>query len=483
MSGEARAFDLIIVGAGTAGITAAIFAAEKGLRVLLLEQAREIGGALLINRGQMSAAGTKLQRDKGIDDSAEKHLADIERLSSGTADMVFARMAVERQGPFIDWLMAEGFEMIGDMPRIIYGQEAYEIPRTYWGKDDGFSILAILQKNLASHLENGQVTLRTGVKVERLLQAASGAVTGVALDDGTSARAKAVLLATGGYGANRELFARLHPGQVLWPGAWRYADGSGIEMGVAVGGVVDHADTYFPNFGGILDHTLEQPRYRSMGGLVPQDREIWEIVVNLNGERFYAEDLGSVDQRAKALAEQPEGRAFVIFDQAIRDCAPNLFHYFNKEKTARFYDENPGVMRSDSLAELAAKTGIAESGLVNTVSVYNAAQAKGGADSLGRLFMPAPIQSPPFYAVAIHAYSVRSFAGLKVDTEFRVIDAQARPIAGLYAVGEVLGNFIVRYGSAGGMSLTPALVFGRMLGEEILPRALSELADDLSRSA
>jgi fumarate reductase flavoprotein subunit len=483
MSGETRAYDVIIIGAGTAGITAAVFAAEKGLRVLLLEQASEIGGALLINRGQMSAAGTKLQREKGIDDTVEKHLADIERLSRGTADMVFARMAVERQGPFIDWLMAQGFEMIADMPRIIYGQEAYETPRTYWGKDDGFSILAILRKSLEPHIANGQVTLRTGVKVERLVQAKDDRVTGVVLDDGTSASAKAVLLATGGYGANRALFARLHPGHVLWPGAWLYADGSGIEMGVAAGGVIDHADTYFPNFGGVLDHTLDQPRYRSMGGLVPQDREIWEIVVNLDGERFYAEDLGSVDQRAKALAEQPEGRAFVIFDQSIRDRAPNLFHYFNKEKTARFYDENPGVARAESLAELAAKTGIEREGLARTVAAYNAAQAAGGGDPLGRLFMPAPIQSPPFYAVAIHAYSVRSFAGLKVDTHFRVIDAQAQPIAGLYAVGEVLGNFIVRYGSAGGMSLTPALVFGRMLGEEILPRVLSEMTENLSRSA
>src|SRR5690606_21442459 len=152
-------YDVVVVGAGPAGLTIAIFAAERGARVALLESADKVGGALLINRGQLSGAGTKLQAERGIVDSPDLHYQDAMRLSRGTSHPEFLRMAVDLQPRFIDWLMEHGFEMADNMPRIIHGHEAYEVARTYWGREDGVSILKVLQPMLEDHVKAGRVDL------------------------------------------------------------------------------------------------------------------------------------------------------------------------------------------------------------------------------------------------------------------------------------------------------------------------------------
>lgn len=459
-------FDIVIVGAGPAGLTAAIFAADRGLSVCLLERADRIGGALLINRGQLSGAGTRLQAARGIEDTPQAHFDDAMRISRGTSDPEFLAIAVALQGPFIDWLMDQGFEMADDMPRVIHGHEAYSVARTYWGKEDGLSILKVLSGLLDAHIASGAVTLRTSTDIDGLVED-RGRICGVMVGDQVC-RARATVLATGGYGANPELFAKLHAGATLWSGSYRHALGRGLELGLAAGGTIIHAEKFLPNFGGVLDHTVDPPRYRAPGGLVPQDRAPWEIVVNTKGERFYAEDDESADRRAALMMAQPSARAFVIYDQPIRDEAPSIFRYFTAEKAARFYDVDGPVARADSLESLARTCGIDPARLSATVAAYNESVAT-GEDALGRRHMPRPIATAPFYALPIASYTVRGFAGLKVDTGFHVLDAQDEPISGLFAIGEILGSNLSGKGGVGGMALSPALAFGRLLGETLQP--------------
>lgn len=458
--------DLVIAGAGPAGLTAALFAADRGLTVCLLDRADEIGGALRINRGQLSGAATRLQAERGIEDSPQAHYDDAMRISKGTSDPEFLAMAVRLQGPFIDWLMDHGFEMADDMPRIIHGHEAYRIARTYWGREDGLSILKVLGRLLEKHLTSGAVSLRTGVDVDGLLQE-DGRIAGLKAGP-CCYRGRATILATGGYGANPALFARLHEGATLWSGSYAHALGRGLELGVEAGGRIIHTDKFLPNFGGILDHTVDPPRYRAPGGLTPQDRAPWEIIVNLAGERFYPEDGCSADQRAALLLEQPQARAFVIYDQAIRHAAPSIFRYFPAEKAARFYQPGGSIVSADSLEALARACDIDPAGLAGTVAAYNQA-VDTGMDVLGRRHMPLPITKGPFYALPIASYTVRGFAGLQVDTRFRVTQADGTPVPGLYAVGEVLGSMLSGKGGVGGMALSPALAFGRYLGETVQP--------------
>src|SRR3546814_5898120 len=173
------------------------------------------------------------------------------------------------------------------MPRVTHGHEAYSLGRTYWGKKEGLSILEVLKPMLDEHVRAGRVTLKLGSDVDGLI--IEDGIVCVLKAAGESFRGRNIVLSTGGYGANPDLFARLHRGATLWPGSSHHATGRGLELGLGAGGSIGHDEKFLPNFGGVLDHTLgapDAPRYRAPGGLVPQDRQPWELIVNLNGERF-----------------------------------------------------------------------------------------------------------------------------------------------------------------------------------------------------
>src|SRR5690606_5322205 len=152
-------YDVVVVGAGTAGLPCAITAAEGGARVLLVEKDAQIGGTLHISGGHMSAAGTRRQAERGIVDSPEEHLADIRRISKGTAREDLIQIQVRHAAETIDWLDDLGFNFAPETPRIIYGHEPYNIPRTYYGRDEGLSILDILLKQLERHKAAYHLTL------------------------------------------------------------------------------------------------------------------------------------------------------------------------------------------------------------------------------------------------------------------------------------------------------------------------------------
>jgi fumarate reductase flavoprotein subunit len=454
-------YDAVIVGAGAAGLAAAVAAADRGARVCLLEGSGEVGGALRISPGPISGAGTRRQAERGIADSPAQHYADAMRASRGGADPAFLSLAVGLQGPLVDWLTDNGFEMAPEAPRVTPGRT----PRAYWGPEGGRSILKVLERLLDAHVAAGRVALHLRAEVAGLI-VEDAVVTGARTTDGREFRGAAVVLTTGGYAANPELFARIHGGARLWSGSDHRAKGAGLELGLEAGGVLVHADKALPNFGGVLDHTLAEPRYRAPGGLAAEVRAPWEIVVNREGRRFYAEDDGDADARAALLQRQPGSQAWVIYDEAIRQAAPSLFSAFPAEKAQAFYEAGGCIVTADSLAGLARGCGLDAAALADTVEAYNRA-VETGEDPLGRRHLPRRIEAAPFHALPIVAYTVRSSAGLKVDTELRVLDAGGRPIARLYAVGEILGALLSGRGGARGMMLTPALAFGRRLGQRL----------------
>ena len=118
MSGNAKSdqWDVIVVGAGTTGLPAATTAAQRGGRVLVVDAAEKIGGTLHVSSGQMSAAGTRLQAEQGIEDSPEKHLEEVMRISRGTIDPVLARLTIFNAAEAFDWLMERGFDVQDPVP-------------------------------------------------------------------------------------------------------------------------------------------------------------------------------------------------------------------------------------------------------------------------------------------------------------------------------------------------------------------------------
>ena len=464
-------YDAIIAGAGTAGIPAAIFASRRGARVLLVEHADKVGGAMHISGGQMSAAGTRLQEANGIVDSADRHFADVMRISNGTADEAMVRLAVENAAETLHWLLDGGFEPLPEHPVLVFGHETYSVPRTYWGADNGRSILRVIGALLSSEMARGNIDLRLQTELVGLERQEDGTVIGIAARDATGAalifHGDNVVITTGGYAASPELFAKYTNGIPLFTHAYPYAQGTGIRLILEAGGKLQNAEKFLPTFGRIEDPD-EPGRIANIVETRPQERLPWEIYVNLDGKRFVAEDTASPDARERAILAQRDLTFWAVYDAAVERQAPGFFHTISPQRVDSLFNTHPSFVRADSLAELAQGTGLDETALIATVTGYNTPLERDEEDPLGRRHRPQPITEPPFQAVKLHGTTNVSFGGVAVDHDFRVL-ANGKPIPNLYAAGEALGFGLVNGNAfASGMGVTPALTFGRLLGQKLL---------------
>ncbi|MBK1789189.1 FAD-dependent oxidoreductase [Prauserella cavernicola] len=464
--------DVVIVGAGTAGLPAAIEAAEHGLRVTVVEQADQVGGTLWRSWAQLSAGGTELQRRKGILDSPRLHFEDAMRISKQTADPELVRLAVEHAPATVDWLMNARFDIHPDAPAILHFHEPYSIPRTYWGRNAGRSVLEVLLPRFERACADGAIDLRLHTTMTALRKDGAQRIAGVTLrtPDGTTTDldAAAVILTTGGYSGNAELFPALTRGAPLVGPGSPTSTGRGILAATDVGAQVRGQDLFLPTYGGVLlaDSTHETEGLDDYPSLTPQQRPPWEIHVNRHGTRFVAEDSHSVDVRETALLEQPRLEFWIIYDEAIRRAAPPLLPTWSDLDLEAAFDRHPSFARAGDVGALAAAAGIDANGLRATVAAYNDAVESGG-DEFGRRHFPAPIGTPPFYAVRNHGTTLKSPAGLAVDHSLRVLGSDGA-FANLYAAGEAIGGSSMSGKSfVSGMSVTPALSFGRMLGRKL----------------
>ncbi|MBL8644112.1 MAG: FAD-dependent oxidoreductase [Rhodospirillaceae bacterium] len=468
-------WDVIVIGGGTAGLPTAIFAAERGARVLLIEKSGVLGGTLDRSAGQIAGAGTVFQEAKSIADSADAHFADIMRISRGTCDPVLARILADNAGATINWLAENGFTTRDNHPVIEGAHEAFSTARYLWGPEGGRSIMKVLVPKTEAAVAAGKITALMHTGAVELTQSSDGAVTGVITEDAWGARTehkgRNVVLASGGCASNPAMFEELHGVPLYARVAYPYSQGKGIALGVSAGGVVRGGEKYLCNSGTVLlDNNFPSPIFAS-AATDPRSRQPWEIIVNRKGERFVREDHPSVDAREHALLKQPGMRSWLIFDQEILDKAPPLLPSVTPDRLPGLFNTHPMFTRADTLAGLAKATSIGPEALVQSVANYNVGQAK-GADVFGRTHLPLPIAKPPFYAVAQQGMTIISFAGLTVDEHLRVTDEDGAPIPNLYAVGEVIGAGATS-GNAytNGMLVTPALTFGRLLGQRILPLA------------
>lgn len=472
-SGQER-YDVIVVGGGSAGLPASIFAAQRGMRVLLVDHADKLGGSLWVATGQMSAAGTRLQRERGISDSPEKHFDDVMRISRGTANPDIVRLAVENAAETFDWLMDQGFEPLPDHPVKGHGHEPYSEARYYWGAEGGISVKNVLVPIVEKLAAQGAIDLRLGASVTQLCQDESGAVTGIMLrtasGDLETLDGGAVVLTCGGYAGNPELYEQLHgvPHYNAWP--YPMSRGAGLQLGIAAGGYMRGADKRFVNFGTLFD-TDEFPAI-PIGRIehFPERRPPWEIYVNASGQRFVREDIPSVDAREMALYHQPDNRYWVIFDQHILENAPPIvIGWSQADLQAAFSKNYPSFVSAETLASLAQSAGIDPQGLEAAVAGFNYG-VETGHDFLGRTHHPVPISQAPFYAIRMQASAISSTIGLAVDKQLRVIREDGPAIPNLYAAGEILGSSqTMGMAACGGMMVTPALTFGRLLGQRLIP--------------
>jgi fumarate reductase flavoprotein subunit len=468
-------YDLIVVGGGNAGMPAAIFAAERGARVLIIEAGAALGGTLFLSSGQMSAAGTKLQKSKGIEDTPELFYDDLMRISKGTVKKDLAWLAAKNSGETFDWLMDNGFDVREGHPVTGTTHEPYSVARYAWGTEGGRSILAVLNQQIGPHIESGAVTPLLGTKASELLMDAGGSVVGVKTVGPAGERdyfGDNIALTVGGYASNPEMFERLEGIERTCACSYPSSQGTGIELGLQAGGYLTGGENHLPLFGAVLASKDFPSPMLGAHRPGPPDEPQWGIYVNSAGERFIAEDTPSHDAHEEALLKQEGECCWLVFDDAMFEVMDLKFRGFGRydkqEIVDAFVNGRDFFYMADDIEGLARKAEVDVEGFKATVQRFNRGQASGD-DELGRKHMPLPLQKAPYYAVKLHSWYLTTFAGLEVNEGLQVVRKDGTPIGNLFAAGEILGTGNLTGRSyCGGMLVTPALTFGRLLGQRIL---------------
>ncbi|MEQ8509170.1 MAG: FAD-dependent oxidoreductase [Rhodospirillaceae bacterium] len=466
-------YGLIVIGGGTAGMPAAIFAAARGARVLVIDKAPILGGTLDRSNGQIAAAGTVFQEAKGIQDSPDEHYADNMRINRNTADPVLTRLFVDNAGESVNWLAKNGYRVMEDHPTTGGGHEPFSKARYMWGAEEGVSIFNAMKPALLKGVESGRIDLRMSTGAVDLIQDAMGAVLGVVTEDETGKLqdhyGQHVLISSGGFAANPRMFQDMHGVPLTRDIAYPYSQGQGILLGQSAGGYVRGQDKFASIFGGLMADNIYPTQFEAYFSGNPARRPPREIYVNVHGDRFVREDYPGLDYREQALGKQPGLRMWVIADHEMMTTSTPFVGRWTLDQMMEGFDTHPMFFKADSIDALGVKAGVNPQGLRKSVDQFNAAIENGAPDPFGRVHRPSKISKGPFYAVIMTGWTVVSSAGLTVDGRLRVMRPDGTPVPNLYAAGEVLGAGVTS-GQAftNGSLVTPAITFGRLLGQKFL---------------
>jgi fumarate reductase flavoprotein subunit len=417
--------DLVIVGSGGGALVAAIAAARQGCRVSLHERTKELGGGLARGPGILPAAGTRLQRNAGIQDSAERFADDV--AACDPHDPLLAdrdRMAAlcRAMAALVDWLGETNVTPLQFLPRLVV--RGHSAPRLHAHAGGTGAELAADLIRAAS--KGSHATLRTASVVEDLWVDTTGAIVGVAVREKRgpiNIAAGRVLLASGGFGANAELVAEHLRDIADLPYAGAPGDlGDGLRWGIGCGAATER-----------LEACCITPLSVAPGGFVVPDRLVHDggIFVNQAGQRFIDEG-GDVLAVVHGMRAQPGRVAYLVFDERIYRTVREVDPYF-----ARFVVPR-AVRRGTDVGDLARHF---EIDVENLTSPLDALRAHGssGPDPLGRTIDGAPLAAP-LYGIRIMAARRRTLGGLRVDASAQVLRPDASPVKNLYACGGVVAD-------------------------------------------
>lgn len=422
--------DVVVVGAGAAGLSSGLKAAQDGKNVIILEKMGVVGGASAMAGSGTMATGSTWQKEDGYEDSPEQLVEDMMENGHNKNDRATVELFANSIGEAFDWLVAE------DGAAVPY-QRSGEPRRSYSGVGRGAGVCQNLcDKFLA---EGGTLLLNTPATA---LIIHDGAVTGVTAQGEGKAytiNAKAVVLATGGYGANDELVPEEYK-------AFVYAGHAGAE-GDAIA-MVEPLDADLINMelintqpnSMILPSGLGQYCNPGVSGAYAAGG----FMVNQDGERFFNEQANAWDLM-QAMKENDA--QYLIMDQAAFDgfnagmTGSNIYSMEDVETwTADDYEGQPVMKAAATLEELAGKLGIPADALTASAQAFNEAAASGSADAFGRTPAAAQSEEGPYYALEMHIRYYASLGGLHINDGMQVLNTQQEAIPGLYAAGEVVGG-------------------------------------------
>ncbi len=449
---EGRHFDsagVVIVGAGAAGLCAALRVAETGVPVVVVERDKLPAGSTALSAGLIPAAGTRFQRAKGIDDSAQLFALDIQAKAHGEADSALVRVVSQGAAPTVEWLAdryAFPFDVIDNFN--YPGHSAFRMHGlpTRSGAE--------LIDRLRTAAEQADIPILTNTVVTTLFAEADGRIVGIGCDRGGSQEligCDALILACNGFGGNRQLVERYIPeiaGAIYFGHAGNQGDA--IHWGQQLGADVRCLSAYQGHGSVATPHNaLITWACISEGG----------FQVNRDGQRFSNESLGYSEQAAEVM-RQSGGIAYEIFDERIADIARQFPDFRDAEK-------NGALLRANTAQELAVILNVPETVLAAEFEQVARARQARAPDRFGRAFPAQSELKPPYLAIKITGALFHTQGGLMITPEMRVVRADGIPFPNLFAAGGaavgVSGNSASGYLSGNG--LLTATVFGRLAGE------------------
>ena len=433
--------DVVVIGAGGAGLTSAIAAYEKGAKVILIEKTELLGGNTNYATAGLNAAGTKIQEKLGIKDSPELFYEDTIKGGKNKNNKELVKVLANNSSAIVDWLIERG----ADLSELTStgGQSVKRTHRPTGGSAVGPNIVAALSKTA----ESEKIDIRKGTKAIALVKA-KNRIVGVKVReiDGKeyTIKAKAVIVATGGFGANAKMVEKYNPklkgfGSTNNPAIV----GDGIIMVEKVGGaLVDMKE--------IQTHPTVVHNKTNM--ITEAVRGEGAILVNRDGKRFI-DELETRDVVSKAILSQKGKSAFLIFDEDIR----------TKLKAADGYVKK-GFAVEGTLEEIAAKIGTDAKTLEATLNKYNEAVKNKVDSEFNKKTLPKELTGTKYYAIEVSPAVHHTMGGVRINTNAEVLGKNGRPIKGLYAAGEVTGG-IHGANRIGGNAVADITIFGKIAGE------------------
>ena len=442
----AESTDIVIIGSGGAGLSSAITATEKGAKVIVLEKMAYFGGNSNRSEGEMNAAGTKQQKAHGItDDTPERFAADTIRGGHGLNDPALVKALTENAASAEEWLLDLGAHFCHRM-----GRGGGQTRARGHGPCDGSPVGIEIMRVLGERADKDHIDMRLNNRVTKILMK-NGKVSGVQVKTPKgmeTINAKAVILATGGFGANHKMVEKYRPelkgfSTTNHPGA----TGDGIILAQQVGaGLTDIEQiqihpTVIKKNGALISESM-----RARGG----------FLLNKNGKRFTNELLTRDVVSANEL-KQPGGIAYLVIDNSI----------YSKNKMAQNYTAEKLMTKCDTIADVAKLIGVDEKVVQASFDQYHKAFDNKKDDLFGRPEMLIRMDQAPYFVAEVTPGIHHTMGGLLINTKAQVISSKThQPIPGLYAGGEITGGV---HGASrlGTVAVLDALTFGMVAGENI----------------
>ena len=436
--------DVVVVGGGAAGLSAAITAAEAGADVVLIEKQGITGGSTTRSGGKVLAAGTSWQTKQDFEDSPEQMYDYLISFSKGLIDEDLLKLFCDNSAENLTWLEDIGMK-VKDVEPIHSSLTPWRVHNSEGGGGQTSGHGGQIMVPLNDRAEELGVRFVYNTSGKELITEEDGSVTGVKAEtaDGKqiTVKGKAVILATGGYASSEELMSRY---QEFLPSNKNTSVpagniGEGLLMAEAIGA------RNFESEGLQLVYVS----YTCGVGI----NEESGLIVSASGERVVNE-WSYQSHVAEALAQAKSPKGYYI----ATDNDPN--------PTVQYGLTLDSTVKAASVEELAQELSMDPAVLKATVDRYNELCAKGEDEDFGK---PAeymiPLEGDTYYAIAMNPGSSVTFGGLGINENSQVLDTQDQPIKGLYAAGEVAftGLFGTEYPCCG-MAIGSAVYFGRVAG-------------------